>query len=63
MLVLEKAKALVLKLNHPGRVLETIPSAQAVHLQGHDVVVVPHKVREVAILRRLGIEAPSPIEL
>jgi SNF2 family DNA or RNA helicase len=62
MLVLEKAKALVLKLNHPGRVLETIPSAQAVHLQGHDVVVVPHKVREVAILRRLGIEAPSPIE-
>lgn len=61
MLVLEKAKALVLKLNHPARVLETIPTAQTVNVKGHDVVVVPHRVHEVAVLRKLGIEAPSPI--
>jgi SNF2 family DNA or RNA helicase len=61
MLVLEKAKALILKLNHPSRVLEAIPTAQMVNVKGSEVVAVPHKVHEVAILRKLGIEAPSPI--
>ena len=62
MLVLEKAKALILKLNHPRRVLEALPTAQAVSLEGQDVVAVPHGVYEVAVLRKLGIDAPSPIE-
>jgi SNF2 family DNA or RNA helicase len=61
MLVLEKAQALALKLNHPRRVLEALPTAQVLDVRGQQIVVVPHKPYEVAILRKLGIEAPSPI--
>lgn len=61
MLVVEKARALALKLNNPARVLETIPSAKSVEVRGIPLVVTPHRVPEVKILRNLGIKAPSPI--
>jgi SNF2 family DNA or RNA helicase len=61
MLVVEQAKALALKLNNPARVLETIPTARTFHAAGPNVVVAPHRVDEVRILRNLGIDAPSPI--
>lgn len=61
MLIVEKAKALALKLNNPERVLECIPTARPYEVQGHTLVVAPHKLDEVRILRNLGISAPSPI--
>lgn len=61
MLVVEQAKALALKLNNPSRVLETIPTARAFHAAGPNVVVAPHRLDEVRVLRNLGIDAPSPI--
>ena len=61
MLVVEQAKALALKLNNPARVLDTIPSAKALTVRGGEIVVTPHRVPEVKILRNLGIRAPSPI--
>ncbi len=61
MLVVEKAKALALKLNNPNRVLETIPTAQTLYVQNSPVVITPHRLDEVRILRNLGIDAPSPI--
>jgi SNF2 family DNA or RNA helicase len=61
MLVVEKAKAVALKLNNPARVLETIPTAKVLTVQGVDLVVAPHRLDEVRVLRNLGINAPSPI--
>lgn len=61
MLVVEKAKALALKLNNPARVLETIPTAKTLSVQGQDIVVIPHKLDETRVLKNLGINVPSPI--
>lgn len=61
MLIVERAQALAMKLNNPARVLETIPTAQSVYAQGQKLVVTPHGVDEVRVLRNLGIDAPSPI--
>lgn len=61
MLVVEKARAVAMKLNNPARVLETIPTAKVYNVQGVDLVVAPHRLDEVRVLRNLGINAPSPI--
>ena len=61
MLVIPKAKALALKLNHPERVLASINTAQRITVRGQEVIITPHGVREVSQLNQLGIEAPSPI--
>jgi len=60
-LVIEKAKALALKLKNPNKVLDTIPTARTLSVRGTDVVIVPHRLDEVRVLNNLGIKAPSPI--
>lgn len=61
MLVVEKAKALALKLNNPNRVLDTIPTARQINVRGFDLVVTPHRLDEVRVLNNMGFNAPSPI--
>ena len=61
MLVVEKAKALALKLNNPNRVLDSIPTAKPLEVRGTQIVITPHRLDEVKVLRNLGIKAPSPI--
>lgn len=61
MLIIEQAKAVAMKLNNPSRVLESLPSAKMLHVRGKPVVVAPHRLTEVSVLRNLGIDAPSPI--
>jgi len=61
MLVVERAKALMLNLNNPDKVLELIASARPMIKQGKKLVVLPHKLDEVKVLRNIGIDAPSPI--
>jgi SNF2 family DNA or RNA helicase len=61
MLVVEKVKTLALKLNNPNRVLDSIPTAKIVYVQGMPLVITPHSLDEVRVLRNLGINAPSPI--
>lgn len=61
MLVVEQSKALALKLNHPERVLSTIPTAKKLNFKGVDLVIAPHRLEEVRVLNNLGIRAPSPI--
>jgi|TARA_R110000751_G_scaffold40761_5_gene96246 SNF2 family DNA or RNA helicase len=60
-LVIEKAKAIALKLNNPARVTECIPTAHRINFRGADLTVVPHAPEEVRVLRNLGIKAPAPI--
>lgn len=61
MLVVEKAKALALKLNNPNRVLDVIATARTINVRGHDLVIAPHRLDEVRVLNNMGIKAPSPI--
>jgi SNF2 family DNA or RNA helicase len=61
MVVVEKARAIALKLNNPNRVLDSIPSAKSYEVRGVPLVVTPHRLDEVRVLRNLGINAPSPI--
>jgi SNF2 family DNA or RNA helicase len=60
-LIIEKSKAVALKLRHPERVLSTIPTAKKLHIQGTELVVAPHGLEEAKILNNLGISVPSPI--
>ena len=61
MVVVEQAKAIALKLTNPNRVLDCIPSAKLMTVKGTTIVVAPHKIDEVKVLRNLGIKVPSPI--
>lgn len=61
MLVIEQSKALALKLNNPGRVLASVPSAKVCDIRGTPLVIVPHNLDEVKVLNNLGIKSPSPI--
>src|SRR6266850_2329385 len=61
MIVSQKTKSLILKLNYPDTVLALIPTAKRLLYKGIELVVVPHKPDEVSVLRNIGIEAPSPI--
>lgn len=61
MIVVEQAKALALNLKHPNKVLDTIPTAKVLNYGGKDLVVTPHRLDEVRVLRNLGIQAPAPI--
>jgi SNF2 family DNA or RNA helicase len=60
-LVIDKAKALILKLRDPERVLSVIPTAKRITVQGQELVAVPHKQDEVKVLRNMGFKAPAPI--
>lgn len=61
MVVVEQAKAIALKLVNPNRVLDCIPTAKKMTFNGNELVVAPHKIDEVKVLRNLGITVPSPI--
>jgi len=61
MVVVEEHKALALKLKNPNRVLDSIPTAKPFTYEGVPLVVTPHRLDEVRVLRNLGINAPSPI--
>lgn len=61
MLVVKKHKKLMLNLRDPERVLAMIPTAKMVKHKGSNLVVIPHKLDEVKVLRNLGFDAPHPV--
>lgn len=61
MIVVEDQRQLALKLSNPARVLQVIPSSSVVDDEDNSLVMVPHGMEEVRVLRNLGIHAPSPI--
>ena len=61
MLVIEKAQSIAIESDNPNRILSCIPSAKSINVRGNDMIVTPHKIDEVKVLRNLGIKAPSPI--
>lgn len=61
MLVSKLHRKLVLNLKNTARVTEIIPTAKVIDYKGHPLVVVPHRIDEVRVLRNIGIDAPGPI--
>ena len=61
MIVIEQAKAIALNPKHPNQILQTIPTARMLKYDGAELVVAPHKLDEVKVLRNLGFQVPSPI--
>ena len=61
MLVVRKHQKLLLNLRDPDKVLTVIPTSRLVETGGRKLVVVPHKVDEVKVLRNLGMDAPMPM--
>ena len=54
MIVIEQAKALAIKPKYPNKILQTIPTARMLKYEGAELVVAPHKLDEVKVLRNLG---------
>jgi len=61
MLVVDRAKALAMRLKNPNRVLSVLPSAKQIEHKGVNFVVAPHRLDTAKILNNIGIKAPSPI--
>ena len=62
MIVSKQHRKLVLNLREPERVTGVIPRARTLSHQGRNLVVVPHELDEVRVLRNLGFDAPNPID-
>ncbi len=61
MLVSQKYKQVILKLNNPGKVLGVVPGAKA-SKKYQGIVYVPHNPDTTAILRNIGFKkTPSPV--
>lgn len=52
---------LIGQFENPDPILEAIPQAKYIRYKGRELVLVPHKLDEVHVLRNLGVDAPSPI--
>lgn len=63
MLVHKPSRKIVLNVNDPSRITTVVPTAKVFEFRGKQLVAVPHRVDEVIVLRNLGYNAPSPIEL
>ena len=61
MLVVEQSQTLAMNIMNPARVTNCIPTAKVATVRGQQLVLTPHKLDEVRVLRNLGILAPSPI--
>lgn len=60
-LVHKEQKALILNVVDPDHVLSSIPRAKRIEYRGKPLVVVPHDLWEVQMLRHLGYPVASPI--
>ena len=61
MIVVKQAKALALNPEHPNQILHTVPESRRLKHNNRELVVTPHTVKSVQILKKVGIRAPSPI--
>lgn len=61
MQVLAKPPAVILRLRNPEKILDQIPTARLLEVQGKNLVAVPHRPDETTVLRKLGHNVPSPI--
>lgn len=56
-----KNGVLIGQFQNPQPILRAIPRAKYIRYKGKELVLVPHKLDEVRVLRNMGIDAPSPM--
>lgn len=61
MLVVPKHRALVFKAAHPDQIVACVPGAIKYNFKGNDLILAPHHLDTVKVLRNIGTRAPSPI--
>lgn len=62
-LVVKDSKAVVFNLKNPKKITTVIPTAKEVMFKGKRLVAVPHKPDETTVLRNLGYDVPSPMNI
>lgn len=62
MFVVKDKKALVVPTKEPDQLTTLISSAKHIRVKNKDLVIMPHNIDEVKVLRNMGIDAPSPIK-
>jgi len=60
--VVPKARALLVPTSNPKHLLQLIPAAKHATLKGKHVVVMRHTLEATKVLRNIGVPAPSPIK-
>lgn len=63
MIIFKPKKALLFKLKDPAKITTVIPTAKLLDFKGQLLTVVPHKPEETTVLRNLGYDVPSPMNL
>lgn len=63
MKIIPEKKALVFRLREPSKIMSVIPTAKLVKHKGQVLVAVPHRPDETRVLRNLGFDVPSPMEM
>lgn len=62
MIVIEKHRALVMRVRDPGSVKQLIPTAKSLQFKGYELTVVPHRLDEYKLLRNVGFSPPHPVD-
>lgn len=57
-----KNRAVILNLRKPEQVKTVLPKHKEIQYKGKNLLVVPHSLDVVRVLKNLGINAPSPIK-
>ena len=63
MLIFKPKKALLFNLREPGKITTVIPTAKVFQFEGKTLTAVPHKPEETIVLRNLGYDVPSPMNM
>lgn len=61
MLVVPKHRAIVFKAAQPEQILACLPTARTLDFNGGQLIVAPHHVDTVRVLKNLGAKVPGPI--
>lgn len=63
MLILKDKQAVLLQPKDPAQITTVIPTAKVVSTGKGNMVAVPHKPEETKVLRSLGFDVPSPMQM
>ena len=63
MLILKDKKAILLQVEDTAQITTVIPTAKVVNTAKGKMVAVPHRPDETRVLRSMGFDVPSPMQL
>ncbi len=63
MLIHKAKRKIIFGAKDGPKVHAVIPSARSIMYKGRELIVVPHRLDETKVLRNIGFDVPSPIEM